>query len=689
MKPILFQKGTTSFNNEGIGRLSSAITAKTRDGINNIMELEMVYPMDGEHFSEIEEGSLILASHDESGEEEPYQVYGISRPMNGKVTINAWHWSYMLNGIILRPIRANSLALAISNISGNCINSCPFVFRTTMTNGKPFALTNPVTVRQALGGIEGSFIDTYGGEWEFKGNVCTLKNRLGQDTDVVIKYGKNLTDVNRKTSIYNWWTGIVPYYTSDAVSVYYNGIIYSQAAQTATGFDIVIPVDCSGDFESVPTQQQMQTWGQNYVTNNARNAIPSTIDISFAALWQTEEYKDIAALERLSLGDTVTVMHEALGINHTARIVATEWDVLAERYTKMTIGSVRANIAQKIQNTVSKAVETLPTKDWFEQELDEATEKIKGGLGGYVVMTTNTDGQPQEIVIMDTPSTATAVHCIRLNQNGIGFSSNGYNGTYSSAWLIDGTFDASEINVINLNASTMTAGTIKDRNNVSWWNLESGAMSLGNGNFTVSAAGKVTARGLDLTGSGSISLSYEEIQGGIFSGTIDLNGVYDGTAAKMHIDPFGLFLSRNVSIDEHTSTICYPLLIDDRNSRGVSIRGGRFGAGLTEAWDITIPNSDLLANLKFYHNLTAKRTAMSLSADSLEFFSSSGNKLLSLSPTMLQFKGDNGLTLTEVLANGAGGIILRYNGVIRAQLAISGLTFMDSSGNVTKQYSAI
>jgi len=479
MKPILFPKGTTTFNNEGLGRLSEAISAHALTVINSTYEIDMIYPVDGVHFSEIEEGSIILAPHDESGTLEPYEVYAISRPMNGKVVINAWHISYQLRGIVAKPFTGQSLYSGLSALKQACMTTNNFTFSTTRAVSSPITTTVPMAVRSALGGVEGSFLDVYGGEWDFTGFNCILKNRLGQDTDIHIKYGINLMDATKKTTINSFWTGVVPYWTSDAGNVYYNGVIWSEYADTL-GFHVSIPADCTGDFETEPTQAQMLTWGQTYIANNAKSQIPTSIDVSFAALWQTEEYKDIAALQRLALGDTVTIEYKALGIENTARIVSTDYDILNERYSKMTIGQVRANIAQKLSDDVKEVTKNLPSKDWFEQRLAEDAALITGNSGGYIVLNRDVDGHPQELLVMDTPSMTTATNVIRMNQGGIGFSNNGYSGTYNSVWTINGTFDAGMINVINLNASNINTGT-----------LSACDINIGDGSFVVTEDGAV------------------------------------------------------------------------------------------------------------------------------------------------------------------------------------------------------
>jgi hypothetical protein len=75
-------------------------------------------------------------------------------------------------------------------------------------------------------------------------------------------------------------------------------------------------------------------------------------------------------------------------------------------------------------------------------------------------MNANADGQPQEILIMDTDDINTAVHVIRMNRNGIGFSNNGYEGPFESAWTIDGQFNADFIATGTLLASFIKGGTL-------------------------------------------------------------------------------------------------------------------------------------------------------------------------------------------------------------------------------------
>lgn len=125
----------------------------------------------------------------------------------------------------------------------------------------------------------------------------------------------------------------------------------------------------------------------------------------------------------------------------------------------------------------------------MEISLIEATQLITGNGGGYKVDILDANNKPVETLYMDTDDMATARNVLRINRSGIGFSTNGVNGPFKTAWTINGTFDCAQINVINLNASNITTGT-----------LSGAEINIGNGKFTVNSAGRVDAANLHISG---------------------------------------------------------------------------------------------------------------------------------------------------------------------------------------------
>ena len=170
-----------------------------------------------------------------------------------------------------------------------------------------------------------------------------------------------MTDVKKTTDNSNIWTGIYPYWagTDDqeqpVLVTLPEYVLYSDVVDHFF-YKMVIPVDFSSDFQTKPTEDELRNRATAYVQANAPRAIPESIEVSFAALWQTEEYKDYAPLQKLKLCDVVTVYHRELGINSKAKIVSVVYDVLLERYEKMTIGQVRANLSDTLQQIAREAV---------------------------------------------------------------------------------------------------------------------------------------------------------------------------------------------------------------------------------------------------------------------------------------------------------------------------------------------
>ena len=161
---------------------------------------------------------------------------------------------------------------------------------------------------------------------------------------------------------------------------------------------MVIPVDLSGSLPDEPTDNELLQAAKDYIENNMVRNAPSSIDISFIHLWQTEEYASVAPLQRLRLCDTVTVEHSLLGISYQAKVVAVTYDVLLERYEKMTIGETRSSLSDGIKIAAREATQELPTMSAMQMAIAHATQLLTGGTGGYVVFGCNGDPDSDEYV---------------------------------------------------------------------------------------------------------------------------------------------------------------------------------------------------------------------------------------------------------------------------------------------------
>jgi len=516
MIPILYPSNETNFTSNGLGRLPDATECVVTEERNGAYELRMMYPTDGLHFSDIQISRFIYAVPADGKGKQPFRIYSISKPLDGIVEINAEHISYQLSHIPVSPFEAGSLAAALVGLKDNAAEDCPFTFWTDKTVTGNFKVTEPVSLRSRLGGVEGSLLDVYGtGEYEFDRYTVKLHLHRGTDNRVTLRYGKNITDIKQEENIANTYTGVMPYWkgtgdnNSEVVITLTEKVLHSANAANFP-YQRTIPLDMSSNFESQPTEAQLRAAAQNYMTANNIGVPSVSIDVSFIALWQTEEYKDVANLERVNLCDTVTVEFPALGVSAQAKVVKTEYDVLRDRYQSLELGDAKTNFTQTLSAEISSntsIVKQLPTKSYMQKAVDHATELITGGLGGHVIMKTNADGEPEEILIMDTDDVNTAVNVIRINQAGIGFSTDGYDGPFSTAWTIDGHFVADFIDTGNLNAGLITTGVLKDSGEnflldlaTGQMTMKKGSIDIGNGIFKVTTGGALTATNASLKG---------------------------------------------------------------------------------------------------------------------------------------------------------------------------------------------
>lgn len=485
MIPVLFPAGATTWTTNGLGRLSDAISVTVEEERNGKYELEMVYPVDGIHYQDLAISCLITAIPADGKAPQPFRIYKISRPIGGQVTVNAEHLSYQLNMIPVVPFTADSCLLALEGLKTNAAEACPFNFYTDKVISSQWSCKTPATIRELLGGSDGSILEAFRGEYEFDGYDVHLWTNRGTDTGVVIRYGKNLVDLEQEENIEDTYTGIMPFWQKEqedgeVITVLLPERVLHSVRASNFPYQRTIPVDFSNRWNDPPEESELRAAGEAYILANDIGIPSVDVTVDFIALWQTEEYKDLAALERVNLCDTITVRFDSLGVDVKAKVIRTVYNVLTERYDEIEVGDGRGSLGKTIseisQGETENAVRSVTAA--YTAAISAATDLLSGGLGGHVIINTNADGQPNEILIMDTDDANTAVNVIRLNAAGIGFSNNGYNGPFASAWTIDNKFNAQLIDVLNLSANSINAGILRDATGNNYWNLDTGELVL-------------------------------------------------------------------------------------------------------------------------------------------------------------------------------------------------------------------
>lgn len=485
MIPVLYNANETAYANNGVGRLSDVMSCKVREVLNGEYEATITMPIDGKHAIDVEEGMQFITKPNEFSSVQPFRIYKISKnAMKHTMTINAQHISYDLNGIPVSPFTATGVVPALAGLKFNSMVAHNFIFWTSITNTQSqFALTHPQSVRACFGGVRGSILDTFLGEYEWDGYTVKLHAHRGSDKGVTIRYGKNLKEFQNERTNESFYTGCISFWESED-EVVYGSIQYIQGHENFT--EKVYVLDASAEFEDKPTAEQLNTYSANYiVNNNLGNPFKDSLKVDFVPLWQTEEYKNIAPLERVGLGDTVHVIYKDMNI--AMKVTEYTYDSLRERYENLKLGAKKQTLKQAIADPIEKQVATDATASVtaikkeitglrtnvndlqdslseavssLETSIEQSSELITGGTGGYVYISKNAAGQPNEILIMDEPTKEAAINVLRLNKNGIGFSTTGYSGTYRNAWDITGNLNADFINSGEINGNLIRASSI-------------------------------------------------------------------------------------------------------------------------------------------------------------------------------------------------------------------------------------
>lgn len=480
MIPILYAKTESTFTHNGIGFLKDATKCTVTEERNGSYECSLQYPITGQWYDQITEGCIIKAKANDTSEPQLFRIYKSSKPLKGIVTYSAEHISYDLNGI-------PTLGFSVKNVTPQAA-----ITRAIQDAGLPSAFTaisdistlnsstilTPCSVRAILGGQAGSVLDVWGGEFEFDNFVVKLHKHRGSDRGVSIEYGKNLKDLKQEANIADCYTHLMPYarYSQDGegdekieVYVYLSEKVLPLNNAENIGHSKAYIMDFTdrfGEGEAV-TEEALRAKATAYAAAAELGVPKVNITVSFIQLWQTEEYKNIAPLERVMMCDTVAVRFSKLGVTARAKVIKTTYNTLEEKYDSVELGDAKSSFADTV-NKQQAAIEEIKTSvqkgqaaatEQLKKAIANATSLITGHSGGYVVL--NPAEKPQEILILDAPTLEEAVNVWRWNSGGLGYSSTGYNGEYALAMTMDGAIVADFINAGILNGALLQADSVQ------------------------------------------------------------------------------------------------------------------------------------------------------------------------------------------------------------------------------------
>lgn len=437
---LLYDANETAFQSNGLGSLNDAIKCTVTEARNSDYELDMEYPVNGRHYSDLMVRRIIYAKPNPHDGPQPFRIYSISRPISGKISVVAAHISYDLSDYVVMPFIATSYSDVFSKLNSGATmypdaptnpfrvggarfhlempnqefknyetdegwtpgagyhvgaviyiqnqQGARFVYECvheiipgqftdfTVSSGgvtywrlvsgedERFKVKVPTPVRSVMGdgsdGILGRFFTNgpipHRGEYYYDHFDVYFKSARGEDRGFEIRYGKNMTDVEKEEECDNDYTHLLPFWKKinddgSYVEVMSGNPLYP-IGNTSGRHMKIKPVDLSSEFDEAPTSSKMEQYAEKYVKDEELTGQEDiTITVNFQSLHKSAEYSKYKELETIKLCDTVTVVHEGLGINDKKKVVRTTYDVIADQYTEIEIGQPKETMAAVIGTT--------------------------------------------------------------------------------------------------------------------------------------------------------------------------------------------------------------------------------------------------------------------------------------------------------------------------------------------------
>ena len=387
MIPCLYDSRETKFNHNGIGKLADAQSCTVTEKRNGSYELKLICPADGIHAEMLEEGNIILAKPSDTMQSQPFRIYKITTPIDGKLEVQARHISYQLNFITVSPFSVSGCAGAVQGLKSHAASDCPFSVWTDVASSAMFTVSVPASFRNCLGGMDGSVLDTFGGEFEWDRYTVKFHRARGADHNVHIVYGKNLTDFKMEKSIENTITGVHPYWVDNetqAVMELPEKVV--MVSRKSVPYQKITVLDCTSAFQEKPSEAALREYAQDYIDTTSLTEPEVDIKIDFIQLWNTPGYEDVVQAEQVSLCDTVHVYISKLGIEASSKVTETEYDSLLERYNSITLSNSTVNSRNSsltsslnsIRNTANAAYDTAV-------RVETAVGEQMGGISASII----------------------------------------------------------------------------------------------------------------------------------------------------------------------------------------------------------------------------------------------------------------------------------------------------------------
>lgn len=462
----LYKPNETDFTHNGIGVLDKHIySATVEEELNGLFVFNFNYLLFAPYGTKID-GMNIIKVPTPDGD----QLFRVVTPKvsMGEIKAVCYHIFYdltenLIEDIFIQPTNGSA---AMARLSSGCQYKHLFTFYSDITNISTARIVRKNPVEAMLDtSQDNSFVNRWGGELKRDNfDVKMLKNR-GANRGVVIRHKKDLLGYEGSVDWKSPTTRIMPqgfdglllpekYVDSPLINKYPHPrirVIEFNHIKAAIGKN-------ANDEDAVPLEEaykRLRQAAKDMFDIQMVDQPKATYKVEFQELSQTEEYKEYKILQRVWMGDIVTVKHEEDGIDIQAKVIAYKYDPIKKEYINVTIGNFKESFTDvtgkvdQIQQDLSNMPGSL-----LDAAKENATKLINSGFGGNVRV------YPDRILIMDTKNEMTASKVWQWNINGLGYSSNGVNGPYEIAMTKDGRIVADFITTGVLNGNLIRGGEI-------------------------------------------------------------------------------------------------------------------------------------------------------------------------------------------------------------------------------------
>ena len=351
----------TTFTATGEGVLDpELIDARVVEELGGAYQLTVTYPADGPLASKLVVEAIIAAPVPGTTIRQGFRIHEVTTSLDGLLEVTAFHLFYDLAGnFIADTFVVNKTPKAALD---QLLRSATTPHRFTATSSDTATRASARVVRMNLAaaimdqGSDNTFASRWAGELTRDNWHIHHAATRGADRGVVIRDRKNLTGYTSTIDLTSVVTRIVPvgfdgitlpelYVDSPHLNAY--AIPHIKVMRYP---DIKAIADADNPREDeVPLPQAhalLRQAAKTEFTTNHVDTPAASYTVSFVDLASTAEYADLAELETVLLGDTVTVQHADLGMSLSARVVGYEYDPLQQAYVSVELGSVAGKFTQ-------------------------------------------------------------------------------------------------------------------------------------------------------------------------------------------------------------------------------------------------------------------------------------------------------------------------------------------------------